>query len=117
MKHTYWSLLAGLALMMGLTSSGLRAEEENDDEKEEKIELKDVPEAVLKAAQAAVKDIVFSKAEKETKGEKVTYELKGKAGEKTYEVEVSAEGKVLEVEEEDDDDKDDDDKAEKSGNK
>lgn len=116
MKHTYWSLLAGLALVMGLTATGLRAEEEDDDGKEEKIELKDVPEAVLKAAQAAVKDIVFSKAEKETKGEKVIYELKGKAGEKTYEVEVSAEGKVLEVEEEDGDDKDDD-KAEKSGDK
>ena len=80
-------------------------EEQGEDEqgedggKDEQIGLDKVPEAVKKAATDAVKDIVFSLAEKETKGNATTYELKGKAGEKFYEVVVSAEGKVLKTKE------------------
>ena len=73
-----------------------------------------------KAAQEAVKGIVLSKAEKETKGETVVYELEGKVGEKSYEVKVSSEGKVLKVDEEKEGEKDEEkgeDKDDEKGEK
>ena len=75
---------------------------------------------VSKAAAAlkAVKGIVLTEAEKETKGSKVIYELEGRVGGKEYEIKISADGKVLKVEEENDDDDDDvedDDDDDKDG--
>lgn len=105
-------LCAGLAAL--LFAQAARAEEDDDDDgKEEVIALDKVPEAVLKAAKEAVKDIVLTKCEKETKGGKVVYEFDGNVGEKLYEVVVSAEGKVLKTKEETKAERDDD-KDEKS---
>ncbi|MCZ7646995.1 MAG: PepSY domain-containing protein [Planctomycetota bacterium] len=101
-----WPRALCAMLVCGVLGLSVRAGE--GEGKEEKLALKDVPEAVLKAAQEAVKGIVFDEAEKKTRGETVVYELEGKAGEKRYEVKVSADGKVLKVEEDDDDDGDDD---------
>lgn len=68
--------------------------------KEEKIALKDLPKAVLEAAQGAVKGIELTEAAKITRGDQVVYEIDGKVGAKEYEITVSAEGKVLKVQEE-----------------
>lgn len=75
---------------------------------EEKVALDKLPEAVKAAAERAVKGIVLTEAEKETKGDEVVYEVEGKAGGKLYEIKIAPDGKVIKVEEEKEDDKDDD---------
>ena len=81
---------------------------------EEKIPLDAVPKPVIDAAMAAVPGLVIGEVERELENGVVVYDLEGMAGGVRVEVEVTAEGKVLEVErgEEDEDDKegeDDDD--------
>ena len=79
------------------------------EESEEEIPLSQVPLKVRQAAEGAVEGIVLSEAEVEVEDGQKVYELEGVAKGKEYEIEVTAEGKVLEDEEEDDDDEDDDD--------
>lgn len=67
-------------------------------ESEETVALDSVPADVRSAASGAVAGIVFCKAERETENGATVYTLCGTANGKTYEVEVSAAGKVLEVE-------------------
>jgi hypothetical protein len=69
---------------------------------EEDIALTAVPAAVLTAAQGAVSGITFSSAEREVEGGKTLYSLCGTANGKKYEVEVAADGTVVEVEDCDD---------------
>lgn len=115
MKNRWMGLLAVAALTGALHVTKAVAEDDKGDEKEVKVDLKDVPENVKKAATDAVKGLVLTEAEKETKDGKDIYELEGKVGDKKYEVEVDADGKVLKSGE----DKDDDGKegAEKRGEK
>ncbi len=68
---------------------------------EKDIALAQVPETVLVAAEKAVPGIKFTEAEVERSPKGDIYELEGAAGDKEYEIKVSAEGKVLKVEEED----------------
>lgn len=86
---------------------------------EEKVPLVAVPKPVIDAAMAAVPGLVIGEVERELENGVVVYDLEGMAGGVRVEVEVTAEGKVLEVEkggeENDDDDRegeddDDDDK-------
>jgi len=79
---------------------------------EQEVPLKDVPAVVLDAAKGAVEGIVLSEAEMETEDGKVVYELEGTANSVEYEIEVAADGTVLEIEQEGDDDDDDDDEEE-----
>ncbi len=81
----------------------------HDDGDEEEIPLDEVPANVKQAAMDAVPGLVLEEAEKETENGIVVYSLEGTANGKEYEVEVSAAGKVLEIEEDDDDDDDDHD--------
>lgn len=86
-------------------------------EKEKEIALSEVPEEVLEAAQEAVPGIEFTQAEIEETKEATIYELEGILDGKHFEIEITADGTVLEVEQEDDgnedeeedDDEDDDD--------
>ena len=73
---------------------------------EEEIPLSKVPTNVLKAATAAVKGIVLTEAEIEKEKGEIVYELEGKANGKEYEIKVTAQGKVLEIEDEDEDEDD-----------
>ncbi len=73
------------------------------------IHLDQVPANIKKAAQAALPGLVLEEAERETEDGTVVYSLEGSADGEEYEVEVSAVGKVLEVERDDDDDDDPDD--------
>ena len=89
-----WYFVIGLVLICGLGCASL------DDlfENEKEIPLSEVPAAAVKAAQGAVAGITLTEAE-----------VDGSADGKEYEIEVTAEGKVLEVEEETEDDEEDED--------
>jgi hypothetical protein len=104
-----WYLVLGLVLVCGLGCASL------DDlfEKEKDVPLSDVPAEALKAAQGAVDGITITEAEMEKEDGKTVYVFEGQASGKEYEIEVTPEGKVLEVEEkakdnDEDEDKDDD---------
>ena len=68
--------------------------------KDEKIPLAKVPKNVLQAAEKAVAGIKLTEAKVEKKADGLVYDLEGTVGDKEYEIEVSAAGKVLEVEQE-----------------
>ena len=57
-------------------------------EKDQKLDLKEVPEAILEAAQSAVEGIEFKEVELVTKPKYKVYEFEGRVGKKNYEVEV-----------------------------
>jgi hypothetical protein len=97
-------LLPGLSLTLAVLLAGAMALPEDDEDESEGVRI-EVPASVLKAAAAAVDGIEVEEASIEAV---LIYELSGAAGGKTHEVEVTAEGKVLSVEEENeaDDDKD-----------
>ena len=63
------------------------------------IALANVPPAVIQAATAAIPGIVFSEAEIEMANGSVVYELEGTHVGREYEIEVSMDGKILEIEE------------------
>lgn len=83
-----------------------------DDGDDEAIALDLVPESVKRAALAAVPGLVLQAAEKELEGSITVYSLAGRVGNEEYEVEVSADGRVREIEKgeesDDGDDRDDD---------
>ncbi len=119
------SALCILGLMIGLVATGcyesaiavddtrpvvaMAAVDADSDDGEEEIPLDQVPANVKSAAQAAVPGLVLEEAERETEDGTVVYSLEGTADGQEYEVEVSAAGKVLEIEKEDDDDDGDED--------
>lgn len=88
--NRYGFLLGAAVLITGCASV--------ETETEEAIDLADVPSIVLEAAQAAAPGVVFTEAEIEVEGENTVYELKGEHEGETWEVEVTPQGKVLEVE-------------------
>ena len=81
-------------------------DEDGDDDNEVEIPLSEVPEHVKAAALAAVPGIILEEAERETEDGRVVYGLEGEVDGREYEVEVSADGTVLEIEADDEDDDD-----------
>jgi len=80
-------------------------DEDGDDENEVAVALDQVPEAVKKAALAAVPGFVLVSAEKETEEGELRYCLEGTANGESVEVEVNAsDSKVVEIERGEDDD-------------
>ena len=79
------------------------------DGSEQVIPLEQVPVNVLAAAQGAVDGIMLSRAERERERSGIVYDIVGMVNGHAYEIEVTADGHVLEIEDEDDDDDDDDD--------
>jgi hypothetical protein len=65
---------------------------------EERIKIKDLPEVVMKAIQAAYPKGVIKSAEKLTTGSGVGYEVIVKSGRNTFEVELDVAGKVVNTE-------------------
>lgn len=95
-----WLLLLSMVVAAFLAVPAVKAADEGKEKKDkEEIALDQVPANVKAAAEQAVKDIVITEAEKETKKGKVIYELTGKVGDKEYDVKVDADGKVLKVKE------------------
>jgi hypothetical protein len=71
---------------------------------DEKVALDAVPQNVKDAAVAAVPGLVLESAEREVEKGIVVYDLEGKAAGLRYEVEVTAAGKVQEIEKGDEED-------------
>lgn len=78
-------------------------EDEDDDENEVLLAVDEIPAAIKAAATKAVPGLVVQEAERETEDGELVYCVHGTADGEFYEVEVSAAGKVLEIEEDDDD--------------
>lgn len=104
------------AAMLGLIGLGCQNVEDGGparasatgNEGEQEIALSDVPQAVKDAALAAVPGLQMSEAETELENGVRTNCIEGSADGKEYEIEISADGRVLEVEAEDEDEEDDD---------
>ncbi len=79
-------------------------DEEDGDADEREIPLTAVPDSIKQAALGAVPNIVLVEAEVEIEEGVTVYEIEGRVGDVEYEIEVSADGKVLEVEKQDADD-------------
>jgi hypothetical protein len=100
-----WYLVIALVLTCILGCASTQSNFEDDKE----IPLSQVPRQAVAAAQRAVRGISLTEAEVEEEDGRMVYELEGMANGIEYEIEVTADGKVLEVEREDDEDDDDDD--------
>lgn len=103
-----WYLVFGLVLIFGIGCATF----DEMFEKEKEVPLSDVPAEALAAAQDTIDDIVITEAEIEKEDGQTVYVFEGDANGTKYEIEVTPEGKVLEVErkgvgnKEDDDDDD-----------
>jgi hypothetical protein len=120
MRRMLWSVAAMLAFAVAARAAEGEGCHKKHKEKDEKIEVKDLPPAVTEAIQKAYPNAKILKAEKEAEDGKVQYSVKLQDGEKKFEVKVSEDGKSLKVDDEDDskddgdkEDKDDDDKGKK----
>lgn len=90
-----WFFVFGFILICGMGCASL------DDlfEKEKEVPLSQVPPEALKAAQGAVEGVTITEAEMEKEDGETVYIFEGEANGKEYEIEVTPQGKVLEVEE------------------
>ena len=95
-----------------LSSAGAAGEAQDDEGEEVEIALSEVPQAAKDAALAAVPGLVLDEAARETEDGETVYCLEGEAGGKEYELEVTADGRVLELESEDEEDEEDEDDGE-----
>ncbi|CAN5907390.1 hypothetical protein BH11MYX2_BH11MYX2_26990 [soil metagenome] len=91
------TLLVGL-LAFAAPALADKKETDEDGEKETKIALKDVPEAVTKAFAGKYPKAKATKAEKIEKGTEVTYELAWMDGKKKREATFKADGTFVEEE-------------------
>ena len=66
--------------------------------------MKDVPPAVMAAADKAAPGGTVKEVEKETRGDDVVYEIKKIVKGKKVEIKVAPDGKVVKIERDDDDD-------------
>lgn len=94
-----WSLILTVAVAVILSGCATMDEWFED---ENEVALSEVPAPVMTAAKGTAEGFVPEEAEVETEKGQMVYELEGIAADgKEYEIEVSADGKVLEVEEDD----------------
>ena len=70
------------------------------EEKEEDIALENVPSVVITAAKSEVPGIELTEAEIEKEDGTTVYELEGTKGDYEYELEITADGKLLELKKE-----------------
>ena len=102
MKSLAFGIVVALTCTLGCASLESMFEDEKD------IPLSQVPEAALEAGRQAVENITLTEAELEEEDGQMVYVLEGTADGIEYEIEVTADGKVLEVEQEDEDGDDED---------
>jgi uncharacterized membrane protein YkoI len=119
-RNLLYFLALGLLVAVGCETNQGAASVDTDDTKrvatddkaetaEMVIALDMVPAKVMSAGEKAVPGIVFTRVERELENGVWVYDMEGTAKGVRYEIEVTADGKVLEIEEEDDDEGDDDD--------
>ncbi len=83
--------------------------DEDEDEDEEEVSIKDVPKAVRATILKHARKGKVEEITKETEDGKVIYDVEIEVGDKEYELEIAANGKLLEKELDEDADDDDDD--------
>ena len=101
-----WAASAPVTTSSQHAVAGAHADEDADDdddgeegeEEEQAIALDQVPADVLAAARAALPGAVFTSAEVETEDGQLVYCLEGHLDAEAVEVEVAADGRVLEIE-------------------
>ncbi|MFC1714663.1 hypothetical protein ACFL6S_13430 [Candidatus Poribacteria bacterium] len=81
----------------------------SNDDAEEEVPLSDVPANVLAAANSAVSGGQVTAVEKEVEDGVVIYDVEKVVDGVEYDIEVTADGKVQEIEKEGEDDEEDDD--------
>lgn len=96
--------LLALVLCLGISLSVMAL-----DEDEEEVALSDCPDAVQKVIKAQAEGGEILEIERETEDGQVVYEAEIRKDGKTFEVEISEDGEILEIEDEDEDKDDDDD--------
>ena len=87
---TFLLLIVSLTFLGGCASLG---------ENETDIELSEVPGVVIEAARRAVPGIELTGAEIEIEDGETVYELEGTTADTSWEIELSPDGEVLEIEE------------------
>jgi uncharacterized membrane protein YkoI len=92
-RATATILASALALLIYAPGSSLA---------DEKIDVKNLPEKVVKAIQEKLPGAQLLSAEKETEDGKIEYEVKVRHDGKKYEVEVTEDGGIKEIERDDD---------------
>lgn len=65
---------------------------------DEKINIKELPPAVIQAIQRVFPQGEMKRAEKEVEGNKISYEVKVESGEILYSIETAADGTMIKVE-------------------
>jgi hypothetical protein len=99
-----WYATLGVAAVLGLlaTSAALRADEKKDEKKpeakEEKVELAKVPKPVLEAVKKRFPEAKLVGASTEKEGDKLVYEIEIKVNDKTIDVTLTPEGKIVTIE-------------------
>ena len=115
MRRTmYFALLLALTFTLGCACMESKCKAKKEKEEGKEIPVSQVPKAAMEAAQNAAKGVNLTEAEVEEEKGQTVYTLEGKADGKEYNIEVTADGKVLEVSQEA---KDNDKKHEKSKEK
>jgi uncharacterized membrane protein YkoI len=89
----------------------------SEKEHEKKIAISELPAIVVSAVNDTLPGFVISEAEIEGTGQEIIYEVEGNLNGQKFEIEITSEGKILEIEEENDEDTDDDDENEEATNK
>lgn len=99
--HIYYRIIFLIIFLIPVICSAVQW-----DDDEEVVPLSEVPQVVLEAAKKAVPGIVLNKAEREMESGEFLYDIEGLAAGIEYEIEISPDGTVLEIEKEDDEDSD-----------
>jgi len=101
MKRTlYFALLLALTFILGCACMESKCKAKKEKEEGKEIPVSQVPKAAMDAAQNAAKGVNLTEAEVENEKGQTVYTLEGKADGKDYKIEVTADGKVLEVKQE-----------------
>jgi uncharacterized membrane protein YkoI len=99
-------------VLLPLLAPSCQSLHHEDEDETQEITLDQVPAQVRAAANSAVTGFVLEQACTETEDGVLIYCLEGHADGKEYEIDISASGKVLEIESEDDEDEKDDEDEE-----
>src|SRR4051812_2486936 len=96
-RITGWCAVVAVA---GLVAFGAAAGADEKDKKEEKVTADKLPKPVAAAVKAHFPDAEFTSITKETEGTKVVYDIELKQKGKKHEMDIQADGTVLEIENE-----------------
>ncbi len=101
---TRYLVLIGAVAALCLPGVARVVAQEEAEESEAAIAIDALPEAVRDAINAAYPGCTLVEAVRETEGDRTVYEVLVRNGEESLEVEVTADGEIVEVESADEDD-------------